>query len=56
MYTSLQHFIDRLAAAGELVEVDAKVDPVFELREIADRMSKAPDGGKALLFKNTGTE
>ncbi|MBO5758581.1 MAG: UbiD family decarboxylase, partial [Rikenellaceae bacterium] len=56
MYTSLQTFIDRLAAAGELVEVDAKVDPVFEIREIADRMSKAPDGGKALLFKNTGTE
>lgn len=56
MYTSLQQFIDHLAAAGELVEVDAKVDPVFEIREIADRMSKAPDGGKALLFKNTGTE
>ncbi len=36
--------------------VEAKADPHLEIREIADRMSKAPDGGKALLFRNTGTE
>ncbi|MBP3426042.1 MAG: menaquinone biosynthesis decarboxylase [Rikenellaceae bacterium] len=56
MYTSLEQFVDLLAERGELVEVGAQVDPYLEIREIADRMSKAPNGGKALLFRNTGTE
>jgi 4-hydroxy-3-polyprenylbenzoate decarboxylase len=35
---------------GELVEVEAEVDPELEVSEIADRVSKAH--GPALLFKN----
>jgi 4-hydroxy-3-polyprenylbenzoate decarboxylase len=32
------------------------VNPVLEMAEIADRMVKSGNGGKALLFENTGTE
>ncbi|MDR0695087.1 MAG: menaquinone biosynthesis decarboxylase, partial [Prevotellaceae bacterium] len=31
------------------------VNPVLEMAEIADRMAKSGNGGKALLFENTGT-
>ncbi|MDR2937207.1 MAG: UbiD family decarboxylase, partial [Rikenellaceae bacterium] len=56
MYKSLTQYIDCLRQAGELIEVDAPVDPVLEIAEITDRFSKQPGGGKALLFKNTRTE
>ena len=39
-------------AEGELVRVREKVSPVLEIAEITDRVSKSPDGGKALLFEN----
>ena len=56
MYPSLKAFIDRLEQAGELVRISVPVDPVYEIAEITDRVSKSPGGGKALLFENTGTE
>jgi 4-hydroxy-3-polyprenylbenzoate decarboxylase len=41
-----------LDAEGELVRVREKVSPVLEIAEITDRVSKSPDGSKALLFEN----
>lgn len=55
-YKSLQAFIDRLDKAGELVRIKTFVDPVLEIAEITDRVSKTPDRNKALLFENTGTD
>lgn len=55
MYGSLSEFIERLEREGELARVSVRVDPVLEIAEITDRMSKSPGGGKALLFENTGT-
>ena len=55
-YRSLQAFIDTLEQAGELVRINTFVDPVLEIAEIADRVSKTPDRNKALLFENTGTD
>ncbi len=55
-YRSLQAFIEALEQAGELVRIKTFVDPVLEIAEIADRVSKTPDRNKALLFENTGTE
>lgn len=54
-YKSLRAFIDKLEKAGELVRIQAFVDPVLEIAEITDRVSKTPDRNKALLFENTGT-
>jgi 4-hydroxy-3-polyprenylbenzoate decarboxylase len=55
-YKSLHAFIDALEQAGELVRIKTFVDPVLEIAEITDRVSKTPDRNKALLFENTGTE
>ncbi len=55
-YKSLHAFIDTLEKAGELVRIKTFVDPVLEIAEIADRVSKTPDRNKALLFENTGTD
>ncbi len=55
MAKDLHDFIDLLEKNGELLRVNVPVDPVLEIAEITDRMSKSPDGGKALLFTNTGT-
>lgn len=49
-----QHFIDTLEAAGELIRIKSYVNPVLEIAEITDRISKTSGGGKALLFENTG--
>jgi len=46
----LRSWIDELRRAGELVEIEAEVDPYLEATEIVDRTVKA--GGPALLFKN----
>lgn len=56
MYGSLREYIDLLERRGELVRISARVSPRFEIAEITDRMAKSADGGKALLFENTGTE
>jgi 4-hydroxy-3-polyprenylbenzoate decarboxylase len=48
--SDLRAWIDLLRREGELVEVEAEVDPYLEITEIADRTVKA--GGPALLFRN----
>src|SRR4051812_24234228 len=53
-YKHLKQFIDTLEKAGELVRIRTYVDPKLEIAEITDRVSKSPNGGKALLFENTG--
>lgn len=53
-YKNQQEFIDRLEQAGELVRIKTYVDPKLEIAEITDRTSKSGNGGKALLFENTG--
>ncbi len=53
-FRNQQHFIDTLEEAGELVRIRSFVDPVLEIAEITDRISKTKGGGKALLFENTG--
>ncbi|MCB0699468.1 MAG: menaquinone biosynthesis decarboxylase [Chitinophagales bacterium] len=55
-YRSLSAFIDKLEQKGELIRIDTFVDPVLEIAEIADRVSKTPEKNKALLFENTGTD
>src|SRR5215207_7540012 len=47
---SLRDWIALLEREGELVRVDAEVDPDLEITEVADRTVKA--GGPALLFAN----
>ncbi|MFI5219901.1 MAG: menaquinone biosynthesis decarboxylase [Bacteroidia bacterium] len=52
-YNNLQHFIQALESQGELVRIKEYVNPVLEIAEITDRVSK--NYGHALLFENTGT-
>jgi 4-hydroxy-3-polyprenylbenzoate decarboxylase len=54
-YRNQQEFIQALETAGELVRIKTFVDPKLEIAEITDRISKSGNGGKALLFENTGT-
>ena len=54
-YKNQQEFIQALEKAGELVRIGSFVDPKLEIAEITDRISKSGNGGKALLFENTGT-
>ncbi|MBN8701562.1 MAG: menaquinone biosynthesis decarboxylase [Bacteroidetes bacterium] len=54
MYKSLQHFVDALEKAGELIRIKEYVNPHLEITEIVDRISKS-ENNKALLFENTGT-
>jgi len=49
-----QQFIDALEKAGELFRITSYVNPNLEIAEITDRISKSGNGGKALLFENTG--
>lgn len=53
-YKNQQDFIASLEKAGELVRIQTYVDPKLEIAEITDRISKSGNGGKALLFENTG--
>jgi 4-hydroxy-3-polyprenylbenzoate decarboxylase len=55
-YKNQQQFIEALERAGELVRIKTYVNPKLEMAEITDRMSKQPNGGKALLFENSGYE
>jgi 4-hydroxy-3-polyprenylbenzoate decarboxylase len=52
-YSGLQDFIKRLEQKNELISIDQFVDPLLEITEITDRITKK--NGKALLFRNTGT-
>ncbi len=49
-----QAFIEALDNAGELIRIREYVNPHLEIAEITDRVSKSGNGGKALLFENTG--
>jgi len=56
-YDDLRDWIKALDRAGELKRIRTEVDPILEITEIADRVSKSRDrqgtvGGKALLFEN----
>jgi 4-hydroxy-3-polyprenylbenzoate decarboxylase len=51
-----EQFIEALEQAGELLRIRSYVDPKLEIAEITDRISKSGNGGKALLFENTGYE
>ena len=46
----LREFINLLESKGQLKRITAEVDPVLEIGEITDRVSKAV--GPALLFEN----
>ncbi|MFZ5908337.1 MAG: menaquinone biosynthesis decarboxylase [Nitrospirota bacterium] len=50
IFQDLREFIGFLEEKKELVRITAEVDPVLEVTEITDRISKK--GGPALLFEN----
>ncbi|MDR0711745.1 MAG: UbiD family decarboxylase, partial [Prevotellaceae bacterium] len=56
MYKNLRQYVNFLESRGELLRVGEFVDPRLEMSEVADRMSKQPGGGKALLFENSGAD
>jgi len=57
-YNDLRDWVTALDRAGELKRVTTEVDPILEITEIADRVSKGAakkygrPGGPALLFEN----
>jgi 4-hydroxy-3-polyprenylbenzoate decarboxylase len=53
-YSGLAEFITELDKKNELIRIKSFVNPLLEITEITDRITKA--GGKALLFENTGTQ
>jgi 4-hydroxy-3-polyprenylbenzoate decarboxylase len=53
-FSGLSDFIIALENEGELIRIKTFVDPVLEITEITDRLTKS--NGKALLFENNGTK
>ena len=53
-FSGLSGFIELLERNGELSRIKTFTDPVLEITEITDRITK--NNGKALLFENTGTQ
>lgn len=51
-YNNLGEFIAELEKAGELLRIKTPVSRDLEITRITDLASKAPEGGKALLFEN----
>ncbi len=56
-HDDLRDWIKALDRAGELKRIRTEADPILEITEITDRVSKSRDregiiGGKALLFEN----
>ncbi len=56
-YNDLREWIAALDRAGELKRIKTEVDPILEIAEITDRVSKGKDsqgkpGGPALLFES----
>jgi 4-hydroxy-3-polyprenylbenzoate decarboxylase len=54
-HDDLRTWISALDGAGELKKISVEVDPILEITEIADRVSKGKwrqPGGPALLFQN----
>ena len=52
-FYGLSDFVARLEENDELHRIKTFVDPVLEITEVTDRITKS--GGKALLFENNGT-
>jgi 4-hydroxy-3-polyprenylbenzoate decarboxylase len=52
-YSGLTDFVNELEKRNELIRIRQFVDPVLEITEVTDRISK--NGGKALLFENNGS-
>jgi 4-hydroxy-3-polyprenylbenzoate decarboxylase len=48
-YRDLRDFLSKLEKEGQLARIGAEVDPLLEITEITDRVTKA--GGPALLFE-----
>ena len=55
-WKNLSEFVHHLESRNELIRVRSYTDPVLEIAEITDRFSKLPEGGKAILFENTGSD
>jgi 4-hydroxy-3-polyprenylbenzoate decarboxylase len=53
-YSGLSGFINALEKNNELRRIKIFIDPLLEITEITDRVTKS--GGKALLFLNNGTD
>jgi 4-hydroxy-3-polyprenylbenzoate decarboxylase len=53
-YKNLQEFISVLEKENQLHRIKEYVNPILEIAEVTDRISKTEGGGKALLFENTG--
>jgi len=53
-YSGLKDLITELEKKNELLRIKQFIDPVLEIAEITDRVTKS--NGKALLFENTGTD
>jgi len=54
-FDDLRQWIAALDRAGELKRIQTEVDPILEIAEITDRVSKlktGKPGGPALLFQN----
>jgi 4-hydroxy-3-polyprenylbenzoate decarboxylase len=51
-YDDLRDWTSALERARELKRIHAEVDPILEITEITDRVSKSAEGGPALLFEN----
>jgi len=51
-YNDLRDWIATLERAGELKKIKTEVDPILEITEITDRVSKKKPAGPALLFQN----
>ncbi|MFZ3342950.1 MAG: menaquinone biosynthesis decarboxylase, partial [Terriglobales bacterium] len=56
-YDDLRDWIKALDRAGELKRIRTEADPILEVAEITDRVSKSRNqqgsaGGRALLFEN----
>lgn len=52
----LWKLIRELEQENDLIRLSEYINPDLEITEIADRMMKSKNGGKALLFENTGTD
>lgn len=50
-YRNLNEFLQELIRSDDLVRIPIEVNPELEITEIADRVMKSTDGGKALLFE-----
>lgn len=55
MNNGLNAFIKILEKEGEIIRIKEFVDPMLEITEVTDRISKSVINNKALLFEETGS-